>query len=152
MNITNSRRREGKLQWKVGLTDSIITHINLMERCSYFWRNMGFTTCLPIFFYSTSFEHMCITGPNYYFSFGHHPSFFLIADLTSSTKGRSHPGRECFIGVAHNRLVCCVKMLGCSLVRQQCCCYCILQRPKKGSRRWWGKHKPKSECELKFVA
>jgi hypothetical protein len=80
MNITNWRRREDKLQWKVVvMTDSIITYINLMERGSYFWRNMG----LPLatnFFYSTSFEHMCVTGPNYYFSFGHHPSFFSQKD------------------------------------------------------------------------
>jgi hypothetical protein len=76
MNIINWRRREGKLQWKVVvLTDFIITYINLMERGTYFWRNMGLPA--TTFFYSTSFEeHMYVTGPNYYFSFGHLPSFF----------------------------------------------------------------------------
>jgi len=41
-----------------------------------FLEEYGITTCYQFFKNSTSFEHMCVTGPNNYFSFGHHPSFF----------------------------------------------------------------------------
>jgi hypothetical protein len=51
--IINWRRREGKLQWKVVvLTDFIITYINLMERGSYFWRNMGLPPATNFFLFN----------------------------------------------------------------------------------------------------